>query len=71
MDKIHETVAVAKLDDGRLIEYDLAFDEDAKWVDIKEYEKLGYKFIGQGVVYSIEGVDQTPTMRGLFYVQSR
>ena len=60
-------ICVAKLDDGTLIEYDGA---DSKNLTDKNdfYQKENMKFIGTGVIYSIEGVLQKGKEKLRFWI---
>ena len=56
------TIAKCKLDDGTICQYDAAGDRP------DSYDPQVFKFIGEGVFYSLDGVRQAGRMRQCFFV---
>jgi len=54
-------VTKAKLDDGRIVIYDVCADR------INAYDPENFQFIGWGVIHSVDGAEQSFTKRMCFF----
>ena len=60
-------VSCCKLDNGRIVEYDVADLRDDGVRDIKSRNPKYYKYLGQGVDYSTNGRLETNGRKGYFW----
>ena len=69
-EKIHgkNNVCVALLEDGQMVKYDGCSSE----YNIDFYKpEMGWKFIGKGVIYSVNGVRQAMEETKYFFVKDK
>lgn len=60
-----KNITTAKLDDGRIIIYDICANR------VDAYDSSGFEFIGWGVIHSVDGIEQNFTERMCFFVRSK
>lgn len=60
---IPKHITIAKLKDGKIVEYDACADKS------NAYNPDNFKFIGRGIIHSVDGVKQSGNIQRCFFVK--